>query len=51
MVAFVVVVIPIVWSYLLEELNFFLLGQSMMKWVVLPHLKQTLGDLLLSLQN
>jgi hypothetical protein len=34
-----------------EELSFFLLGQSAMKWVVSPHSKQPLGDLLLSLQN
>jgi hypothetical protein len=31
---------------LLEELSFFLLGQSTMKWVVSPHSKQPLGDLL-----
>jgi hypothetical protein len=36
---------------LLEESNFFLLGQSVIKWVASPHLKQPLGDLLLSLQN
>jgi hypothetical protein len=33
------------------ESNFFLLGQSAMKWVVSPHSKQPLGDLLLSLRN
>jgi hypothetical protein len=37
--------------YLLEELNFFRLGQSVMKWVVSPHSKQPLDDLLLSLWN
>jgi hypothetical protein len=35
----------------LEELSFFLLGQSAMKWVVSPYKKQPLGDLLLSLRN
>jgi hypothetical protein len=35
----------------LEESNFFCLGQSAMKWVVSPHSKQPLGDLLLSLRN
>jgi hypothetical protein len=34
-----------------EESSFFLLGQSAMKWVVSPHLKQPLGNLLLSLHN
>jgi hypothetical protein len=38
-------------SYLLEESSFFLLGQSAMKWMVSPHLKQLLGDLLISLWN
>jgi hypothetical protein len=38
--------------YLLEEeSSFFRLGQSLMKWVVSPHSKQPLGNLLLSLQN
>jgi hypothetical protein len=37
--------------YLLEELIFFRLGQSVMKWVVSLHSKQPLGDLLLSLRN
>jgi hypothetical protein len=36
---------------LLEESIFFRLGQSAMKWVVFPHSKQPLGDLLLSLRN
>jgi hypothetical protein len=35
----------------LEVSNFFFLGQSAMKWVVSPHSKQLLGDLLLSLWN
>jgi hypothetical protein len=34
--------------YLLEESNFFLLGQSAMKWVVSPHSKQPVGDFFLS---
>jgi hypothetical protein len=34
-----------------EESSFFLLGQSVIKWVVSPHSKQSLGDLLLSLWN
>jgi hypothetical protein len=34
-----------------KESSFFLLGQLAMKWVVSPHSKQPLGDLLLSLQN
>jgi hypothetical protein len=36
--------------YLLEESNFFRLGQSVMKWVVSLHSNQPLGDLL-SLRN
>jgi hypothetical protein len=36
---------------LLEESSFFLLGQLVIKWVMSPHSKQPLGDLLLSLQN
>jgi hypothetical protein len=32
---------------LLEESSFFLLGQSVMKWVVSPHSKQPLGNVLL----
>jgi hypothetical protein len=32
-----------------EESSFFFLGRSVMKWVASPHLKQPLGDLLLSL--
>jgi hypothetical protein len=32
---------------LFEESSFFLLGQSVMKWVVSPHSKKPLGDLLL----
>jgi hypothetical protein len=44
-------VVPVVVVYLLEESNFFLLGQSVMKWVVSPHSKQPIGDLLLSLRN
>jgi hypothetical protein len=35
----------------LEELSFFLLEQSAMKWVVSSHSKQHLGDLLLHLRN
>jgi hypothetical protein len=47
-VAFTVVV-PLGVVVLVEvESSFFLLGQSTMKWVVLPHSKQPLGDLLLS---
>jgi hypothetical protein len=34
-----------------DELSYFLLGQSAMKWVVSPHSKQPLGDFLLSLRN
>jgi hypothetical protein len=34
-----------------EESSFVLLGQSAMKWVVSPHSKEPLGDLLLSLRN
>jgi hypothetical protein len=38
--------------YLLkEESSFFRLGQLVIKWVVSPHSKQPLSDLLLSLQN
>jgi hypothetical protein len=41
----------LLYLYLLEESNFFCLGQSSMKWVVSPHSKQPLGDLLHSLRN
>jgi hypothetical protein len=41
----------LLWLYLLEESNFFLLGQSAMKWVVSPHSKQPIGDLRISLWN
>jgi hypothetical protein len=36
---------------LFEESNFFLLGLPVMKYVVLPHSKQPLGYILLSLWN
>jgi hypothetical protein len=47
-----VVVVPLGVVILVEGgVEFFLLSQSMMKWVVSPHLKQPIGDLLLSLWN
>jgi hypothetical protein len=44
-------VVPVVVVVLVRGVELLLLGQSGMKWVVSPHLKQPLGDLLLSLRN
>jgi hypothetical protein len=49
--ALVAGVVPVVVLVLVGGSNFFLLGQSTMKWVVSPHSKQPLEDLLLSLRN
>jgi hypothetical protein len=48
LVAGVILVVVVV---LVGGVKLLLLRQSTMKWVVSPHLKQPLGDLLLSLQN
>jgi hypothetical protein len=46
-----VVVIPLDVVVLVGGVKLLPLGQSVMKWVVSPHSKQPLGDLLLSLWN
>jgi hypothetical protein len=52
LVVTLVVVVPLDVVVLVEEeSSFFLLGQSTMKWVVSPHSKQPLGDILLSFWN
>jgi hypothetical protein len=50
-VALVAGVIPVVVVVLVGGVELLPLGQSAMKWVASPHLKQPLGDLLLSLRN
>jgi predicted RND superfamily exporter protein len=50
-IALVTGVIPVVVVVLIRGVELLLLGESVMKWVVSPHSKHPLGDLLLSLQN
>jgi hypothetical protein len=44
-------VIPVIVVVLVGGVKLLSLGQSAMKWVVSPHSKQPLGDILLSLRN
>jgi hypothetical protein len=49
--ALVAGVIPVVVVVLIGGVELLPLGQSAMKWVVSPHSKQPLGDLIISLRN
>jgi hypothetical protein len=50
-VALVAGAVPVGVVVLIGGVELLTLGQSVMKWVVSPHSKQSHGDLLLSLQN